>query len=438
MSLFWMVGALLAVALGSLVFSTLTYALRDLPSIRLVEYLERRGRQRWSDITADHIHDLVLVTAVWRMFFNTAIVVFSLTIVEQGIGDRAIAYLLAALLAGTVTLICSIAISNALAQYAAAEVVGSCAAMLFGLRVAMKPLIAVLHAVDEIVRHAAGAPETPEPEQIEQEILSVVEEGEKEGVVDEQEREMIESVIEFRDTTAGQIMTPRGQVVAIELSSSLEHIREVIRESGPSRIPVYSGTLDQVVGVLYARDLLRFLWQPALKFELKSIIRPPLYVPESKPSRELLKDFRLQKIHIAIVLDEYGGTAGLVTIEDILEQIVGDIADEHEPIEPAMFTRLSDTTCDADGGIEIDELNRLTGLHLPDEAGYTTLGGFLTTALGRIPQAGTVFEHDGATFTITDAEPQKIKRVKIEQPLQPPEGPATDASISEGLARADV
>ncbi len=249
--------------------------------------------------------------------------------------------------------------------------------------------------------------------------MSVVEEGEKEGVVDEQEREMIESVIEFRDTTAGQIMTPRTQVVAIELDSTLEHVRQTIEESGHSRIPVFTGTLDQIVGVLYARDLLRFLGQPTLKFEMKAVMRPPLYVPESKPSRELLSDFRLQKIHIAIVLDEYGGTAGLVTIEDILEQIVGDISDEHEPIEPAMFHRVDDTTCDVDAGIDIDELNRLTGLSLPDDAGYTTLGGYLTTTLGHIPLAGTILEQDSAKFTVTDAEPRKIKRVKIEQALAP-------------------
>jgi len=414
MPLFWMVATLFVVACGSLFFSTLTYALRHMPRIRLGEYLERRGRQRWLDVTADHVEELVLVTAFWRMLFNTAIVVFSLALVERGIGHRPLAYCVAALLAGGISLMFSIAIPNSLAQYSAAEIVGTFAEVLYGLRIAMRPITALLEAIDEIIRHAAGAPETPEPEQIEQEIMSVVEEGEKEGVVDEQEREMIESVIEFRDTTAGQIMTPRSQVVAIELASTLDVVRETMEESGHSRIPVYNGTLDQVVGVLYARDLLCFLGKPNLKFEIKSVMRPPLYVPESKPSRELLRDFRLQKIHIAVVLDEYGGTAGLATIEDILEEIVGDIADEHEPIEPAMFRRINDTTCDVDAGIEIDELNRLTGLSLPED-GYTTLGGYISTSLGNIPQAGAIFEQHGAKFTITAAEPQKINRVKIEQ-----------------------
>jgi len=237
---------------------------------------------------------------------------------------------------------------------------------------------------------------------------------------------MIESVIQFRDTTAAQIMTPRPEVVAIELSASLQQVKQTIEESGHSRIPVYTGTLDQMVGILYARDLLRFLGQTTFKFDLKTVMRAPLFVPESKPSRELLRDFRLQKIHVAIVSDEYGGTAGLVTIEDILEQIVGSISDEHEPIEPATFRRINETTSDADGQIEIDELNRLTGLNLPEDAGSTTLGGFISTTLGRIPPIGTVFEHNAAKFTVIDAEPQKIKRVKIEQALQP---------VSESAAR---
>ncbi|HET6249654.1 MAG TPA: hemolysin family protein [Tepidisphaeraceae bacterium] len=418
MQSFWMVATLIVVALGSLVFSTLTYAIRDLSRVRFAEFLDRRGKSRWFDPVVDHIDDLILVTACWRMFFNTAIVVFSLTLIEGMIVDRVLAYSMAAILAGMVTLIFSVAVPHSLAEYAATEIVAFFAPLVFGLRIVMTPVTAGLHVIDEVVRKTAGAPITPEPEHIEQEIMSVVEEGEKEGVVDEQEREMIESVIEFRDTTAGQIMTPRTQIVAIAADATLDHVRQTIEESGHSRIPVYNETLDQIVGVLYARDLLRFLGQSAVKFDMKAVMRPPLYVPESKPSRELLRDFRLQKIHIAIILDEYSGTAGLVTIEDILEQIVGDISDEHEPVEPAMFKRINETTCDVDARIDIDEINRLTGLSIPED-GYTTLGGYISTTLGSIPPVGTVLEQNGAKFTITAAEPAMINRVKIEQSLAP-------------------
>src|SRR5690606_181792 len=133
---------------------------------------------------------------------------------------------------------------------------------------------------------------------------------------------------------------------------------------------------------------------------------------------DLLQDFRLQKVHMAIVLDEYGGTAGLVTIEDLLEELVGDISDEHEPVEPAMFKRIDEQTAEVDARIYLYELNRLMGLELPEDEGYSTLGGFVSTTLGRIPEAGAVFSHQGATFTVLDAEPQKVNRVRIQLELQ--------------------
>ena len=279
-----------------------------------------------------------------------------------------------------------------------------------------------MHVIDDSVRRATGATMVVEPAAtIEREILSAVEEGEKEGVVDEQEREMIESVIQFRATTAGQIMTPRPEIIALELGSTLNHVKQTLEESGHSRIPVYDGTLDHVVGILYARDLLKFLGQATLKFDIRSAMRPAYFVPDTKPLRDLLHDFRVKKVHLAIVLDEYGGTTGLVTIEDVLEELVGDISDEHEPLEPAMFKPLSETTAEADARMYIDQLNRRMSLNLPEDAGYDTVGGYVTTTLGRIPEAGTSFEHEGAKFTVLDAEPQKVNRVRIELIPQPAE-----------------
>ena len=235
---------------------------------------------------------------------------------------------------------------------------------------------------------------------------------------------MIESVISFRDTTAGQIMSARPEVVGIDLSASLDQVKQMLEESGHSRLPVYRGTLDQIVGILYARDLLKHLGLPADKFDIKSAMRPAFYVPETKPLRDLLNDFRLQKVHLAVVLDEYGGTAGLVTIEDILEELVGEISDEHEPTEPAMIKRIDDQTWEADARVYIDELNRVVGTALPEDDGYDTLGGFVSTAMGQIPAVGATFDHETVKFTILDAEPQKVNRVRIEFALQPAgEGP---------------
>lgn len=405
-------------SVGSLIFSTLTYSLRELSRARLSDYLDRHGLLAWLDRTMSNLIDLVFVTAVLRMIFNTALLLECLWLGDLLFQSNAARYGFAGALGTVLTLICSIVIADVLTRHAGAAFVGMSVRLLHALRLLLTPVTRLLHLADAIAKRAVGLTDQEATDQIEQEIqqeiLSVVEEGEKEGVVDEEEREMIESVIHLRDTTCGQVMTPRPEIVAVDVKTTLTHLKATLEESGHSRLPVYDGTLDQIVGILYARDLLVYLGQPTEKFNIRSAIRPAIFVPETKPLRDLLDDFRLQKIHIAVVSDEYGGTSGLVTIEDILEELVGDISDEHEPIEPAMFEQRDDHTAEADARIYIDEVNRLLGLNLPEDAGYDTLGGFISTTLGRIPDTGTTFEHNGARFTVLDAEPQKVNRVKIE------------------------
>ena len=185
-----------------------------------------------------------------------------------------------------------------------------------------------------------------------------------------------------------------------------------------SRYPVFTESLDEIIGVVHAKDILSALRaKPGAK--VRDIMRPPLFVPGTREVEDVLADMKRLKTHLAVVLDEYGGTAGLVTIEDVLEELVGEISDEHEPAEPAMFKRLNESSAEADARIYIDELNRLLGLSLPEDAGYDTLGGFVSTTLGRIPEKDATFEHAGAKYTILDAEPQKVNRVRIEMTLQP-------------------
>jgi len=431
MSLPYAVFTLFVSAAGSLVFSTLTYSLRDLSRVRLSDYLEKHKRARWLEPITEHTAELVFVTAVLRMLANTLIVLASVWICAR-ITRTAVRDVAIFCLAALVTLVFSVALPHALAKYAGDALVGASASVLHGLRIALLPIVGIMRMADRFVRSAAGASAAPQPDQIEQqiedEILSAVEEGEEQGVVDEQEREMIQSVIEFHDATAAQVMTARTDIVALPLQSSLRQIKQTIEESGHSRIPVFDGTLDQIVGILYARDMLKHLGQPAEQFDIRSAMRPPYFVPETKPLRDLLHDFRKQKVHIAVVLDEYGGTAGLVTIEDILEQLVGDISDEHEPVEPQTFRRIDANTAEVDARIDIEELNRLTGLNLPEGEGYATLGGFVLATLGRIPEPGTSFEHEGVKYTVTDAEPQRVNRLRIERLAQPAEQPEPQPS----------
>jgi len=424
MWIYLLIGIVAVASVLSLFFSSLTYALRDLSRAELADFLGRHNADKWFEPITDHTTDLVFITAVGRQLCNAMIFLGTFATFESLSLGVWLRYLGSLLIVTVVAVFMSLVVPQAIAKYASAPLVGSCAPMLHILRRLFSPMTQLMHGADDVVRRAMGADDQQPEQQVEDEIMSAVEEGEHQGVVDEQEREMIESVIEFRDTTAGQIMTGRTELVALSIAATLLECKCHVEESGHSRIPVYDASLDHIVGILYARDLIHHLEPADEKFELAKVMRPPFFVPESKPLRDLLSDFRLQKVHMAIVLDEYGGTAGLVTIEDILEELVGEIADEHETAEPAMLKRIDDRNAEADARIRIEELNRMMGLNLPEDAGYETLGGFISTMLARIPEKGVIHESGGVRYTVLDAEPQRVKRVKIELLNQP---------VAEGL-----
>jgi putative hemolysin len=405
---------LIAASVISVYFSVLTYALRDFSRAKLAEHLGRHDGDKWFEALTEHTDQFIFVTAVVRMLANLLTWASLFAVMELAGRSGVAKYLEAFAIAAVVSLVCSIAVPLAVAKYAAEGAIAVSAGMLGLLATVFSPLIHLTALLNDATRRALGVGKTVETEEIEQEILSVVEEGEKDGVMDEQERELIENVIEFRESTAGQIMTARTDIVGLESTAGLEDALAMIESSGHSRLPVYEQSLDKIVGILYARDLIKLLGQSGQAFDMRKEIRSAMFVPETKPLRNLLNDFRQQKVHIAIVLDEYGGTAGLVTIEDVLEELVGEISDEHEPLEPAMFRKTADGAAEADARLTISELNRQLDLSLPMDAGYETLGGFLISGLGRIGQAGSIYEYGGARFTVIDAEPRKINRVKIE------------------------
>ena len=419
MPLYLTVGGVVLASVLSFFFSTMTYSLREFSHARLAEYLGRRDADRWYETITESTPDLIFLSAVFRQFSNIMIWVLVFASFEQTAYSPLIRYAMTVIVAGVIAIFVAITVPHAAAKYLGAEFVGFFAPVLHVLRKTMFPLLKVMHGTDDVVRRALGATEENSESEIDDEILSAVEEGEKEGVVHEQEREMIESVIEFRDATAGHIMTTRPDVTAIPADATLEDVKRAIEESRHSRIPVYEQSLDHIVGILHARDLIRLLGESIPRFSIRDIMRPAIYVPETKPLSDLLSDFKHQKVHLAIVLDEYGSTSGVVTIEDVLEELVGEISDEHDTDEPAMLKKIDDKTVDADARIRIDDLNRLAGLNLPEDAGYETLAGFLTTNLSRIPEKGAVYEHDKVRYTVLDAEPQRVKRVKIEILSQP-------------------
>ena len=241
--------------------------------------------------------------------------------------------------------------------------------------------------------------------------LEAILEQEDGGGIEPEEREMIQRVIEIGDTAVHEAMVPRPDIVAVEVESNLTDAAQVAVDRGVSRVPVYEGSVDNIIGVLYAKDALAQLLSGA-ETTLRDLMRPPLLVPESKLIDELLSEFRTLRIHIAIVLDEYGGTAGLVTIEDLLEEIVGEIEDEFDRKTGAEVMRLSETEAILDGRASTDVLNELFG-HRVETDDFDTVGGLVFDQLGKIPEVGDELQVDRIHLTVLRMEGRRIARVRV-------------------------
>lgn len=420
---------------SSLIFSTLAYALRMMSRVELEERLGRRRSADTLDIILEMRHDLSLTASTFRLISNTLVITATAMYFLERFRDdpHPIKVFGFALLITTPLLLAfSVAIPQAWAKYAGEGLIANLWPMIRTLYWLLKPVVWIMNLIDELIRRLAGVTIQDGPdgeaEQIGQEIMSVIAEGQAEGTVDEEQKKMIEGVISFRDLQVAQIMTPRTDILAVEAGAPIGEVRDKILKDGLSRVPVYDSTLDNVIGILYAKDLLSFLDTRGAevvseapvesRINLRRIMRPPLFVPPTKPLRDLLKEFRLQQIHMAIVLDEYGGTAGLVTTEDIVEQIVGDIADEYERPEPEELNRLDERTIELDARMNIGEVNRSLNLEppLPEDQDFQTVGGFVINELGVIPTKGQRVEHYGKTITVLESEPRRVKRLRIELP----------------------
>jgi len=230
------------------------------------------------------------------------------------------------------------------------------------------------------------------------------------GYLEKEERELMTSIFDFGDTKVREVMIPRIDMVAVDLNTGREEALDAIIGAGHSRIPVYDGTIDRIVGMVYTKDLLRKIVAEN-DFSLRDILREVFFVPESKMIDDLLAEFKKPMKHIAIAVDEYGGTAGLVTLEDILEEIVGDIQDEFDE-EEELVERIDDDTAVCNAKIHLDDFNEILGLHL-DEEEVDSLGGFLYGRIGRVPRVGDVVRHDGITYEIRSVVRQRIDKVVI-------------------------
>jgi putative hemolysin len=276
-----------------------------------------------------------------------------------------------------------------------------------------RPLVAVLFFLTRIVTAPFGADPHEGTLISEEDIKAAIETGEEQGVLDMEERDMLHSVFTLGEKKVHEVMVPRPDIVAIDVNTPPQEVLENVVSAGHSRIPVFEGSSDQIIGVLYVKDLFRRLARGEKDVTVRPFLRPAQFVPETKKVDELLREMQKDKVHIAIVVDEYGGTAGLVTIEDLVEEIVGEIRDEYD-VERELVLPVSEHEAVMDARVPFSEVQETFGIEPPDGvAEFDTLGGFVTHELGRLPKVGETVQRDGVKFVVESVDGRRVGRVRV-------------------------
>lgn len=399
--------------------SALSLSLIVLSRSALESRAERKGRlemARWVLARQDAARLAVsLVRTGCRLGFFACILVEFAADTDSGlrieIRDLVLAGIVSMLLLWLVTVV----IASALSRHVSAGLVAGSLPLLKALAIGFQPLTRMFAFVDEVVRRLSGANLREGEEEAQAELLRRIEDTEREGRIDQQAAELLENIVEFNTTTVSEVMTPRTRIDGLEYTDDLAAIRDFIATAGHSRVPVYRENLDSVVGILYVKDLIPFLGRDVEDFRLEPLLRKPIIVPDTKPVADLLTDFQRGEVHMAMVIDEYGGTAGLVTIEDVLEEIVGEIQDEHDTGEeeiPELQT-IDEHSSIIAGAYRVDDLNERLGLSIPEDD-FDTVAGFVLASMGRVPEPGESFEADGAKFTVLAASPTAIETIRVD------------------------
>jgi CBS domain containing-hemolysin-like protein len=446
----------LGATVAAAVFSSLYFSLSDLSRGKLEEIALRRSTRGAGPAALarvrrilDDVRGHARAVALPRLLFSVAVIVAVLWWAEaigsvEGLTTGT--GITAAIGTSLGLWLFTIVLPMAIAESAGEKVVYGCSLLIRTVYVLESPLKPLARFIDEVVRRLAGSEEEDEATQLETELMSVIDEGKREGRIDEEEEEMIEAVVELRSKSVEQIMTPRTEIAAMEYTDDLGAVTGIIRKIGHSRIPVYKDSLDNVAGIFYVKDLMRWLAGSGTKagsnkpFELQSILRPALFVPETKTVRELMKELLEKKLHIAMVADEYGGTAGLVTIEDIVEEVFGEIYDEYEPEAEEterVEVKLAERSADVDARAYIQEVNDAIeplGVAIPEGDEYDTMGGFVITTLGRIPEKGESFREGRLMVYVEEATPTRVVRVRLE--VREPDEAAEAAHVEVRAAEA--
>ncbi len=414
----WIILLIALLTASALFFSVNAIALRTFSRVKLQDAFEAVKKEDLTNGLVKDAEKLILACSLYRLISNMCILLLLLAVfarLRNG-PPQFIDYVLTFIIAAVIFSIFTLAIPHAWAKYAGEKILSRTHRLLTLCAAATSPVLYILQIYDAFVRRLAGVAKTT-PDQLQEEkqeeFLNGLEQRRMEGVVDEEQQEMIEGVLELSDTTAGEIMTPRTDIVAVEVNSDLQTVLDIINSAGHTRVPVYEENIDNIIGLIYAKDLLSEVGKEKAGFKLRDKLRNAYFVPETKPLRSLLHEFQNKKLHIAIVLDEYGGTAGIVTLEDILEELVGEITDEYEEPAPKPIRKIDRSTIEADARIYVDDLNDEFELDLPDDEDYDTLGGFVFSHLGYVPKTGETFDYRNLKFTVTSAEARRIERIRI-------------------------
>jgi putative hemolysin len=284
----------------------------------------------------------------------------------------------------------------------------------FGLL--MKPIVKILMWTSILIGRILGVEVKTENIMFtEEDLISFVNVGEAEGIIEEEEKEMIHSIVGLGETNAKEIMTPRTSMFAVEGNKTLDDIWNEMIEAGFSRIPVYEETIDNIIGVLYTKDVLNYLKSHSTDTQVKELVREAYYVPETKSIIEILQEFKSKKVHIALVLDEYGGIGGVLTIEDLLEEIVGEIRDEFDNEEEESIKEIDDDRFEVDAMLDIETINKNLNIELPISEDYESLGGLLMSELGKIPAIGDTVDFEDVKLVVIEVEKMRVSKVEIQR-----------------------
>jgi magnesium and cobalt exporter, CNNM family len=392
-------------------FAAAEHALAEASRARIDDMLPIEERAR-TDRLLERSDELTLCSGIYRTVFEVAAVVL---LTSRLMPDTVS---LASRLTWTVVMVlvaCEIAPRMLVArspESALLKMLRPC----YLLCLPLIPVAAMLLALARLVRKTSStAPE--EEDEAAEDILSAVTEGEKEGSIGEEQADMIENIIELRDADVAEIMTPRLDMTSVDIDAAIEETIALALESGHSRLPVFRKTRDDIVGVLYVRDLVAALVPEGggsiHSVSTESLMRPPYFVPETMPISNLLREFQNRKTVIAVVVDEYGGTAGVVSISDIVDTIVGEVRDHDEPQREPNINVIDARTLEADARTPVRRLNEDYGTAIPESDEYDTAAGYLCCVLGRVPQEGDAQSCNGTDIDVLRADERRVKRLRI-------------------------